>query len=375
MRIIISGGGTGGHIYPGIAIADACKRRDPVNEILFIGAAGRMEMQHVPAAGYPIVGLPIKGMVRKIRQCFSNLTLPFWILVSLYKVRRIMKRFNPHVVVGTGGYASFPAVYMAAKLHIPVILQEQNAYPGIANRFLARYVQKVCVSYEHMEAYFPAHKLVITGNPIRLAINKKTENREDGLTYFGLLPGKFTLLVLGGSLGAQAISQAILEAVATLSQYAIQIILSTGKAHFPLIDKKVAHIDGTPIKIFPYIDRMDLALSVADLVVSRAGAISIAEIAAAHKPAIFIPSPHVVANHQVKNTLPLLAKDAAVVLSEEEVPHKLIPTLLQLAQDESRRMRLADNLSNCFPKDAAGNIVSIMEKLAHKEGKYADEAL
>ncbi|MHB9147102.1 MAG: undecaprenyldiphospho-muramoylpentapeptide beta-N-acetylglucosaminyltransferase [Candidatus Amoebophilus sp.] len=369
MKVIISGGGTGGHVYPGIAIADVLKRKNTENQILFVGAGGKMEMNQVPAAGYPIVGLPIRGIKRKLKYIWKNLALPIWALISLWKVRRIIKDFKPNVVIGTGGYASFPAIYMAARMHIPIVLQEQNAYPGVANRLLAKYANKICVAYEGMDAYFPNNKIVLTGNPVRAFLTNKTDNYLTSLEYFGLEPGPITVLILGGSLGAQAISESIIKAAHIFEKHTIQVILSTGNAYFTTIQQTDFLAFDKNFKVLPYIERMDLAFAAADIVVSRAGAISIAEIASAQKPAIFIPSSNVTADHQMKNVLPLVTKNAAILIKDNEVPDKLVPAILELAKDKHRQRMLVENLGNCFKTHAAESIASLIEDLVQHTNK------
>jgi UDP-N-acetylglucosamine--N-acetylmuramyl-(pentapeptide) pyrophosphoryl-undecaprenol N-acetylglucosamine transferase len=368
MRVIISGGGTGGHIYPGIAIADVLKKQNPTNEILFIGAKGKMEMHQVPAAGYAIVGLPIKSIKRKLKHLLKNITLPIWILTSLWKARQIIKKFKPDIVIGTGGYASFPALYMAAHMHIPIVLQEQNAYPGFVSKILAQYACKICVAYEGMEAYFPSNKIVLTGNPVRSFLAyKATSNYLASLEYFGLKPGPVTVLVLGGSLGAHVISESISRAADIFLQHDIQVILSTGNAYFSIYQNTLPN--NLYFKALPYIERMDLAFAAVDIVVSRAGAISIAEIAAAQKPAIFIPSPNVVADHQMKNVLPLVAKNAAILIKDNEVEERLVPAILELAKDKQHQHILAENLTSCFNRYAAESIARLTEEIVHTNKK------
>ena len=369
MKVIISGGGTGGHVYPGIAIADVLKRKNAENQILFVGAGGKMEMNRVPAAGYPIVGLPIRGINRKLKYIWKNLALPIWVLISLWKVKRIIKDFKPNVVIGTGGYASFPTIYMAARMHIPIVLQEQNAYAGVANRLLAKYAHKVCVAYEGMDTYFPSNKIVLTGNPVRAFLTDKADNYLPSLQYFGLEPGVITVLILGGSLGAQAISESTIKAAHIFKKHTIQVILSTGNAYFSTIHQADFLAFNKNFKVLPYIERMDLAFAAANIVVSRAGAISIAEIASAQKPAIFIPSPNVTADHQMKNVLPLVTKNAAILIKDNEVPDKLVPAILELAKDKQRQRMLVENLGNCFKTHAAESIAGLIEDLVQHTNK------
>jgi UDP-N-acetylglucosamine--N-acetylmuramyl-(pentapeptide) pyrophosphoryl-undecaprenol N-acetylglucosamine transferase len=362
MKVIISGGGTGGHIYPGIALADEIIRQDSTNQVLFVGAAGKMEMSLVPAAGYEIIGLPIKSIARK--QLYKNLSLPFSILKSLWQARQILKKFKPDVVIGTGGYASFPTVYMAARMRIPVLLQEQNAYPGIANKLLAKYAHQICVAYENMAAYFSATKTIVTGNPVRAFLQQPKEDYQAAYEYFGLTPGVPTVLVLGGSLGARALVDCTLRASQVFGDHRIQVLLSTGKAHFEQISKDGAYLSTPYLKILPYIDRLDLAFAAATIIVSRAGAIAMAEIGVAQKPAIFVPSPNVVADHQMKNVLPWLAQDAAVLVKEAEIDQKLIPAMVELVQDPQRQRTLVENLRKQARPDAAGAIVALISQLA-----------
>lgn len=362
MKVIISGGGTGGHIYPGIALADEIIRQDPTNQVLFVGATGKMEMSLVPAAGYEIIGLPIKSIARK--QLYKNFLLPFSLLTSLWKARRILKEFKPDIVVGTGGYASFPTVYMAARMRIPVLLQEQNAYPGIANKLLANYAHQICVAYENMATYFPAKKVVVTGNPVRAFLARPKEDYQAAYEHFGLTHGMPTVLVLGGSLGAQALVNHILKANKSLADHRIQVLLSTGKSYFEQISKDGTYLSIPHLKILPYIERMDLAFAAATVVVSRAGAIAMAEIGVAEKPAIFVPSPNVAADHQMKNVLPWLAQDAVVLVKEAEIDQKLVPTIIELIQDPQRRQALVENLRKQARPDAAAAIVATISQLA-----------
>ena len=363
MRVLISAGGTGGHLYPGIAIADACLKKDSTNQILFVGSKGRMEMSKVPAAGYSIVALPIRGIKRKFKHLLQNLTLPIFLLISLWKSRVILKKFKPHVVIGTGGYAGFAVVYMASYMRIPILLQEQNAYPSMTNKLLARYADKICVAYEGMETYFPANKIILTGNPIRESLASTPERKLMSYAYFDLDPNLTTLLVVGGSLGAKAICEYIFKSNQVFLKSNIQVILSTGESYFSDIQKEFSKISNPLFKLWPYINRMDLALTAATIVVSRAGAITISEIAAAKKPAIFIPSPNVVANHQLKNVLPLVKRKAAILVEEHEVPAKLLPTILELSNNNLEQQILAENLATYFKNTAATDIVDIIEDL------------
>jgi UDP-N-acetylglucosamine--N-acetylmuramyl-(pentapeptide) pyrophosphoryl-undecaprenol N-acetylglucosamine transferase len=360
VKIIISGGGSGGHIYPGIAIAEALKQRIRNAEIVFVGAKGKMEMEIVPLAGYPIIGLPIRSLERRWNKFSKNLLLPFQLLRSLWKAYQILKRFQPDIVIGTGGYASFPILYAAARRHIPIVLQEQNAYPGLANRWLAAYAAAICVAHEGMNNYFPPQKLIITGNPVRQSFTKLPD-QATALSHFGFSTGQPTVLVLGGSLGAPAIIDTLLAALPDLMSQGLQLIISTGKAYFQRVSHKIPPL--ASVKIVPYITHMEKALAAADLVISRAGAMAIAEISLAKKPTIFIPSPHVAADHQTKNVLSLAAQGAALWIEEQAVSTRLIPTLLALAKDQKKQLSLIKNLEKHAKPQAAAHIATIVEKL------------
>lgn len=363
MRIIISGGGTGGHIYPAIAIADELKKQNSEHEILFVGAQGKMEMDYVPSAGYDIIGLPIRGISRRSKDLFKNIIVPFRVLDSLWKARKVIKKFKPDIVIGTGGYASFSMLYMAAQMHVPTLLQEQNAYPGIVNRLLAKYANKICVAYEHLDKYFPANKVVLTGNPIRSLLVKDINSREASCNYFGLQPNLPTVLILGGSQGAKTISNCVLQASHIFNENGVQVILSTGRAYFKEATQQLGIKELQHFKVLPYIERMDLALSAASIVVSRAGALSITEIAIAHKPAIFIPSPYVAADHQTKNILPLVERNAAIMVREDEMSQNLIPNILKLAKNLEQQKQLAENIGRYARPKAAASIVDVITDL------------
>lgn len=355
MKVIISGGGTGGHIYPAIAIADALTQSKLATDILFVGARGQMEMQKVPEAGYPIIGLPISGLRRK--QLLKNLPLPYYLVVSLWKSRKLLKDFRPHIVVGTGGYASAPLLYMAAQRHIATLIQEQNVVAGLANRILAHYVDRICVAYPNMATYFPLKKTVFTGNPTRLSLTQLGQKRSAACLYFGLSPHKKCLLVLGGSLGAQTINESILRTIAPLMQAGLQILWATGKYYFEQIKSKLSPQLQTHIKIYPFIQSIDLAYAVADIVLARAGALTIAELCVAQKPTIFVPSPNVVNDHQTKNVWPLVTAEAALMVQEQDVPQKLTKTILQLLQSPAQQNSLTRNMKAWAKPQATTTIV------------------
>ena len=362
MRIILSGGGTGGHIYPAIAIANALRQDNPNNEILFVGAQGKMEMQQVPAAGYQIIGLPIRGIQRKI--LWKNISLPPKLIVSWWKARGIIKRFKPDVVIGTGGYASAPLLYAATQKRIPTLIQEQNAYAGLTNRLLAKWVDRVCVAYEGMHRYFPAHKILVTGNPVRQDIVDLATKRQIAYDYFGLAVGKKCLLILGGSQGAKMLNEIILQTLPQFLADDIQVIWSVGHGYFEYIKKQLPQYY-SGLKILPFIEKIDLAYVVADGVVARAGALAITELCMVQKPTIFIPSPNVAANHQVKNVTPLVAKGAAILLEEGEAKNKLGLVLLPLLHNEAQRQRLIQNMKFWAKPQATSDIVKLIYKLAY----------
>ena len=362
MKVILSGGGTGGHIYPAIAIADALKKRDPATDILFVGAKGKMEMQKVPAAGYPIVGLQTRGFQRK--KVWQNFSLPYRLAASLWKAHKLLKDFRPEVVVGTGGYASAPTLYMAAKQKIPTLIQEYHAASGLTNRLLAGYVDKVCVAYEGMEKYFPAEKVVLTGNPVREDLLNLPEKRRAAYDHFGLLPDKKCLLVLGGSLGAQTINKSILQAVDQLIEAGLQLIWVPGHLYYADIQAQLTAQQRAVVKVYPFIGSIDLAYAAADIVVSRAGAGTIAELCIAQKPVIFVPSPNVTADHQTQGVLPLVANNAALMVKDDEAMQTLPQTVIGLLQLETRQDILAKNIKDWARPKATAAIVQEIIHLA-----------
>ena len=362
MKIIISGGGTGGHIYPAIAIADALKQYNPATDILFVGAIGKMEMQKVPEAGYPIVGINIRGFQRK--QVLQNVVFPFRLAASLRKARKLLKDFQPDVVVGTGGYASAPILYMAAKQQVATLIQEQNAAAGLTNRILARYVDTVCVAYPNMEKYFPQKKIVHTGNPTREGLMQLGKKREAAHTYFGLDPNKKCLLVLGGSLGAKTINESTLRAADRLMEAGLQIIWAIGHSYFENIKAQLTQQQQSTIKVYPFIKAIDLAYAAADVVVARAGALAVAELCIAQKPVIFVPSPNVTADHQTQNVLPLVAKNAALMIKDHEAPQQLAQAVLQVVQSAAQQNTLANNIKAWAKPKATAAIVKEIIGLA-----------
>lgn len=355
-RIIISGGGTGGHIYPAVAIANQIKAISPDSEILFVGAKGRMEMIRVPEAGYKIVGLWISGLQRRLT--LDNLSFPLKVLSSVRASHKIIKEFKPDAVVGVGGYASGPLLYAATSRGIPSLIQEQNSYAGITNKLLAKRVDKVCVAYEQMEKFFPADKLIVTGNPVRQDILDVTEKRREALLHFGLTSEKKTILVIGGSLGARTINKSIAAGLEQVAAAGYQLIWQTGKGFYSEAKELEQNYTDKGIRVFDFIKRMDLAYAAADVVVSRAGALSISELCLAAKPSILVPSPNVAEDHQTKNAMALVQQQAAILVRDAEAVQKLIPATLQLVQEEQEQKRLAANIRKMARPHAAADIVN-----------------
>ena len=358
MKVIISGGGTGGHIFPAVSIANALKERDNSVEILFVGAEGKMEMEKVPAAGYEIVGLPVAGFQRRLT--YKNITFFFKLAASMLKARKVVKDFKPNVVVGVGGYASGPVLRVASNKNIPCVIQEQNSFPGVTNRILSKKVSKICVAYPEMERFFPSNKIVLTGNPIRQNLLKKVD-RVDAAKYFGLDPEKKVVFVTGGSLGARTINEGVLEGYQKMLDQDIQLIWQTGKFYFEQIKTQVQ--ENNHIKILAFVDKMEAAFSLADVVISRAGASSISEMAMLKKAAIFVPSPNVSEDHQTKNAMALVKEGAAVMVKDEEVKQKLVDEVINLVKDEEGCEVLKQNVIKFAKPNAANEIVDELLKL------------
>ena len=348
MRIIISGGGTGGHIFPAIAIANALKEIDKNVEILFVGAEGRMEMEKVPAVGYKIEGLWISGLQRRLT--VQNLMFPFKVISSIMRSKKIIRSFRPDAVVGTGGFASGPLLRVATGMKIPALIQEQNSFPGITNKLLGKRVNKICVAYEGMEQCFPKEKIIITGNPVRQDILSLEGKKEKAINFFGLDSNKRTLLVIGGSLGARTINESIMFSLELLAQNNIQLIWQTGKGYIEIAEKTFTKERGW---VGAFITKMDLAYAVADIVVSRAGAISLSELALVKKPCILVPSPNVAEDHQTKNATTLVKKDAAILVKDSEAREKLGKEIISLVNDIQIQNKLSKNISKlAFPNSA-----------------------
>lgn len=363
LRIIISGGGTGGHIFPAVSIANAIKAKRPDAKILFVGAEGRMEMQRVPAAGYDIIGLPVCGFDRK------NLLRNFYVLYKLaksqLKARKIIKNFKPQAAVGVGGYASGPTLKMAGMMGIPTLIQEQNSYAGVTNKLLAQKAEKICVAYEGMERFFDKDKIILTGNPVRQDLLSSRTNREDAIRSFGLDPQKKTILIIGGSLGARTINQCVLGHLDEIRKSGVQFIWQTGKIYIDDARRQVAQAGELPmLYVTDFISKMSDAYSAADLVISRAGAGSISEFCLLEKPVILVPSPNVAEDHQTKNALALVNKDAAIYVKDSEAREKLLNTAISAVNDAELLLSLSQNIAKLAFRNSADRIADEVLKLA-----------
>ena len=358
-RFIISGGGTGGHIFPAIAIANQLKKEIPNAKILFIGATGKMEMNLVPQADYNILGLDIFGIRRDMswNGIKSNLKLPFVLLKTMHKAKKIMRHFNPDVVIGVGGYASGPALRAAQALNIPTVIQEQNSYPGKTNKWLSKKVSKICVAYDGLEVFFPKEKIVKTGNPVRTEIINFTPKSEEAYTFFQLDTNKKTVLIIGGSQGAHTINQAVLEHIEDFKKMDCQMIWQTGELFYKTITPQLEELQTENIKILPFIKSMNLAYSVADYIVSRAGALAIAELAIVGAPTILIPLPTAAEDHQTANAKQLSDAGAAILLPDKEVNEKLYPTLVSLMSDSEKSLKISQKLKPFAKPNAILEIV------------------
>ncbi len=366
MKIIISGGGTGGHIYPAIAIADALKRREPLIDILFVGARGRMEMEKVPAAGYKIEGLWISGLQR--RMTMANLMFPVKVIHSMMRCRRIIRSFQPDVVVGVGGYASGPLVNVASRMKIPAVLQEQNSFPGITNRLLAKKATKICVAYPGMEKFFPLHKMEMTGNPMRSQLGQSI-SRQEAAAVFGMDPDKRTILAVGGSLGARTINEIIQQSYDLLQdRNDIQVLWQIGK-HYAVhyLETPVAKLQ--QVRPSVYIDRMDMAYALADVVIARAGAMTISELCLTGKAAILVPSPHVAADHQTHNARALERLGAAILIPDREAPGRAMLEALRLIGEPERLQKLETEIRKLARPHAADEVAEIILQIAVKGQK------
>lgn len=390
-RYIISGGGTGGHVYPAIAIAQAIRSRQPEADILFIGALGKLEMEKVPAAGFRIEGLPVAGLIRRVT--LKNLTFPFKLMRSLQMARRLIRDFNPDAVIGVGGYASGPALRVAVSLGMPSLIQEQNSFPGVTNRLLGKRVSRICVAYPGMERYFPKEKIILTGNPVRADLTELKDRLPEAYTHFGLDPAKKTLLVMGGSGGAKTINDSILSLLEQGLPEDVQLLWQTGKYYYEevkgrlsdsryeiretgygrrdtgyVIPNRESRIADRESRILPFIDRMDLAYSCAGLVVSRAGAIAISELCMVGKPVILIPSPNVAEDHQTRNARALVDQHAAVMIPDKEASALLPGIVKEMMQNETIRETLSRQIRQFAIPDAANRIADEVFRIVKPRG-------
>jgi len=357
-KIILSGGGTGGHIYPAIAIANELKLRFPDAEFLFVGAKDRMEMEKVPQAGYKIKGLWITGIERKLT--LKNLMFPFKLVNSLWNARKIVKQFNPNVAIGTGGFASGPLLQVAATKGIPSLIQEQNSYPGITNKLLSKKVQKICVAYDGLERFFPKTKILKTGNPVRQDLLDIGSKRNEAIKHFGLVEGKKTLLVLGGSLGAKAINELLKRELDFLQTQQVQIIWQTGKLYYN--DYKI-NGDIKHVQVHQFINNMDFAYAAADVIISRAGAGSVSELCIVGKPVVFVPSPYVAEDHQTKNAKAIVDENAALMIAQEDLKVDFKNKFSQLMASTEKQQQLSDNIKKLALVNATKEIADEVEKL------------
>jgi len=364
LKVIISGGGTGGHIFPAIAIAKTIEQKVDNVEFLFVGAKDRMEMEKVPAAGYKIKGLWISGLQRNLSS--RNLLFPFKVLHSIFKAKQIIKQFKPDIAIGTGGYASGPLLFAASRKGIPSLIQEQNSYPGITNKILSKYVQKVCVAYDNMERFFPKEKLILTGNPIRQDILGFQSKTQDGEQLFFIDKDKPTVLVVGGSLGAKSINNAIAEKLNLFKEKDVNLIWQTGISFQEKAQNKIKDINTKGINAFTFIKEMDLAYATADVIISRAGAIAISELCCVGKSVILVPSPNVSENHQYKNAQSLVNKNAALLVEDSQASCKLVDSLLDLLENKDLQKELSSNIQKIAVKDAAIQIADIAIGLIKK---------
>ncbi len=360
-RVIISGGGTGGHIFPAIAIANAIKEKEPTADILFVGAQGRMEMEKVPAAGYPIEGLWISGFQRSLS--LKNLMFPIKVIQSLRAAKKIIKDFNPNLVIGTGGYASGPVLRVASKMNVPTLIQEQNSYAGVTNKILGKSVNKVCVAFEEMDKFFPEEKIVLTGNPVRKNVIDIQGKREKALAFFNLDATKKTILIIGGSLGAKSVNDAILPQINRFVEDDVQLIWQTGKVSYESVRSGTKALENKGIKVHQFITEMDLAYAAADLVISRAGAIAVTEIVLTKKPSILVPLPSAAEDHQTKNALALTQHDAALLISNNQATSLLTETAIELIKNDEELKKLSNNISPFGLPNAAESIAEEALKL------------
>jgi UDP-N-acetylglucosamine--N-acetylmuramyl-(pentapeptide) pyrophosphoryl-undecaprenol N-acetylglucosamine transferase len=360
-KVIISGGGTGGHIFPAIAIANKIKEKNPNCDILFVGAEGKMEMEKVPNAGYKIIGLPIRGLQRRLT--LKNLLVPFKLLTSLKKAKKIVEDFKPQIAIGVGGYASAATLKMAAKVGVPTLVQEQNSYPGITNKWLAKKAKTICVAYDGLDRFFPKDKIIKTGNPVRNEVVKINGKRKQAFDFFGLDPSKKTVLVVGGSLGAGTINISFKKGIRKLIDNDIQVVWQCGKGYITNLSKFVNELDSKLIFISDFIYKMDLAYAVADVIVSRAGAMSISELCLVGKPTILVPSPNVSEDHQTKNAMALVNENAAILVKDTDAKKELIDSVYSIINNTIKQQTLSENIEKLGIPDAADRIYKELIKL------------
>lgn len=368
MKVVISGGGTGGHIFPAISIANAIKQRYPEADVLFVGAENRMEMKRVPDAGYKIIGLEVAGFNRK--NLLKNFSVLWKLQKSLRRAKRILKEFSPKIAIGVGGYASGPTLKMANSLNIPTLIQEQNSYAGVTNKLLAKQATTICVAYEGMDRFFPKEKIVMTGNPCRQELLSPDTTRDEAFRFFDLDPNKKTILIIGGSLGSRTINKSIIQEIDTIKENDIQVIWQCGELYLFDLKVELSHkLDTSDIHLFDFIQRMDLAYKAADLVVSRAGASSISELSILSKPSILVPSPNVAEDHQTQNALALVKKDAAIMIADIDAEKELIKTAIDTIKDQEKLDSLSENISKLAQLNSADRIVDEVIKIIEAKKK------
>lgn len=361
-KIIISGGGTGGHIFPAIAIADTIKRKYPNAEILFVGAEGKMEMEKVPKAGYEIVGLPIRGIQRKLT--WKNFSVPFKLIASLCKAKRLIKNMKPDIAIGVGGYASAATLRVASRKKVPTLIQEQNSYPGITNKWLAKRAKVICVAYENLDRFFPKEKLVMTGNPVRNEMVQLDGKRDEAFSFFNLDSSKKTVLVIGGSLGARTLNLSLKKDLQKLIDADIQVIWQCGKMYETQLRNDLGQLAESPlVYLSDFIFKMDLAYAAADVILTRAGAISVSEVCLVGKPVILVPSPNVSEDHQTKNAMALVNQNAAILVKDNTAIESLVDETIRLLNDSEQCELLATNIRKLGIPDAADRILVEIEKL------------
>ncbi|MBP7506645.1 MAG: undecaprenyldiphospho-muramoylpentapeptide beta-N-acetylglucosaminyltransferase [Prolixibacteraceae bacterium] len=368
IKIIISGGGTGGHIFPALSIANELKTKKADCEILFVGATGRMEMERVPAAGYEIVGLPVIGFPRK--PGIKMITFFVNLARSMKLARNLIKQFDPDVVVGVGGYASGPILRVALNMKIPTLIQEQNSYAGITNRMLGKRASSICVAYDKMERYFPAEKIVHTGNPVRKSLIEDKLNKIEAYEFFKVNPEKKVILITGGSLGARTLNESVINYLELISNSEVEFIWQTGSYYYKSVVEKMKDFNCPNLHIFEFITRMDLAYAISDIVISRAGAGTISELCLVKKATILVPSPNVAEDHQTKNALSLVEKNAAMMVKDDEAVEKLIPVAMKLLKDEVKLNDLKNNIYLLAKPDASSDIADIVLKLVRNESGF-----